>query len=83
MYGIDYYVYCLITKFHYLTGFFESRRACCGTGRLETSMLCNSRSVGTCTNATGYVFWDGFHPSEAANEVLAGNLLQQGFDLIS
>ncbi|KAI5319196.1 hypothetical protein L3X38_038904 [Prunus dulcis] len=64
-------------------GFFESRRACCGTGRLETSMLCNSRSVGTCTNATGYVFWDGFHPSEAANEVLAGKILQQGFDLIS
>ncbi|PQQ09070.1 hypothetical protein Pyn_00070 [Prunus yedoensis var. nudiflora] len=62
-------------------GFFETRRACCGTGRLETSMFCNSRSV-TCTNATGYVFWDGFHPSEAANEVLAGNLLQQGFDLI-
>ncbi|KAM2045008.1 hypothetical protein ACFX1T_009257 [Malus domestica] len=64
-------------------GFFESRRACCGTGILETSVLCNSRSVGTCTNATGYVFWDGFHPSEAANEVLAGDLLQQGFDLIS
>ncbi|KAF4403290.1 GDSL esterase/lipase At5g03820 [Cannabis sativa] len=64
-------------------GFFESRRACCGTGTLETSLLCNSRSIGTCSNATGYVFWDGFHPSEAANEVLAGDLLQQGFDLIS
>ncbi|XP_062117455.1 GDSL esterase/lipase At5g03820-like [Humulus lupulus] len=64
-------------------GFFESRRACCGTGTLETSLLCNSRSVGTCSNATGYVFWDGFHPSETANEILAGDLLQQGFDLIS
>ncbi|KAJ6922783.1 hypothetical protein NC652_016439 [Populus alba x Populus x berolinensis] len=64
-------------------GFFESRRACCGTGTIETSLLCNDRSVGTCSNATGYVFWDGFHPSEAANQVLAGDLLQQGFDLIS
>ncbi|XP_062005738.1 GDSL esterase/lipase At5g03810-like [Rosa rugosa] len=64
-------------------GFFESRRACCGTGTFETSVLCNSRSVGTCNNATGYVFWDGFHPSEAANEVLAGDLLAQGIDLIS
>ncbi|KAL9362127.1 hypothetical protein Peur_044912 [Populus x canadensis] len=64
-------------------GFFESRRACCGTGTLETSVLCNDRSVGTCSNATEYVFWDGFHPSEAANQVLAGDLLQQGFDLIS
>ncbi|XP_062003093.1 GDSL esterase/lipase At5g03810-like [Rosa rugosa] len=64
-------------------GFMESRRACCGTGTLETSVLCNSGSIGTCSNVTGYVFWDGFHPSQAANEVLAGDLLQQGFDLIS
>ncbi|XP_022767210.1 GDSL esterase/lipase At5g03810-like isoform X2 [Durio zibethinus] len=64
-------------------GFFESRKACCGTGTLETSLLCNARSVGTCSDATSYVFWDGFHPSEAANQVLAGDLLAQGFSLIS
>ncbi|XVF55604.1 hypothetical protein PTKIN_Ptkin06aG0049300 [Pterospermum kingtungense] len=65
------------------SGFFESRRACCGTGTLETSLLCNAGSLGTCSNATSYVFWDGFHPSEAANQVLAGNLLAQGISLIS
>ncbi|KAL1549367.1 GDSL esterase/lipase-like protein [Salvia divinorum] len=64
-------------------GLFEARRACCGTGTVETSILCNSISLGTCSNATGYVFWDGFHPSQAANEILAQALLQQGFDLIS
>ncbi|TYH32303.1 hypothetical protein ES288_A01G242100v1 [Gossypium darwinii] len=64
-------------------GFFESRRACCGTGTLETSLLCNFRALGTCSNATSYVFWDGFHPSEAANQVLAGDLLAQGVPLIS
>ncbi|KAK3445494.1 hypothetical protein EUGRSUZ_A01587, partial [Eucalyptus grandis] len=64
-------------------GFFESTKACCGTGTVETSLLCNARSIGTCTNATGYVFWDGFHPSEAANMALAGALLSQGFSLIS
>ncbi|XP_073286724.1 GDSL esterase/lipase At5g03810-like isoform X2 [Primulina huaijiensis] len=63
-------------------GFFESRKACCGTGVLETSFLCNVRSVGTCSNATEYVFWDGFHPTQAANEKLAQSLLEQGFDLI-
>ncbi|KAJ7976025.1 GDSL esterase/lipase [Quillaja saponaria] len=47
-------------------GFLEPRKGCCGTGTLETSMLCNAISVGTCSNATEYVFWDGFHPSEAA-----------------
>ncbi|KAK9168472.1 hypothetical protein Syun_000612 [Stephania yunnanensis] len=64
-------------------GFAEARKACCGTGTLETSVLCNERSVGTCANATGYVFWDGFHPSEAANKVLADVLLVQGISLIS
>ncbi|XP_022143974.1 GDSL esterase/lipase At5g03810-like [Momordica charantia] len=63
-------------------GFFESRRACCGTGTVETSLLCNSGSIGTCSNATGYVFWDGFHPTESANQVLAGDLISQGFALI-
>ncbi|KAI4349057.1 hypothetical protein L6164_009702 [Bauhinia variegata] len=64
-------------------GFFEARRACCGTGTLETSLLCNARSAGTCSNATQYVFWDGFHPTEAANEALANDLLVQGISLIT
>ncbi|XP_052146554.1 GDSL esterase/lipase At5g03820 [Oryza glaberrima] len=64
-------------------GFFESRRACCGTGTIETSVLCNQGAVGTCANATGYVFWDGFHPTDAANKVLADALLLQGLQLIS
>ncbi|THU45022.1 hypothetical protein C4D60_Mb02t13490 [Musa balbisiana] len=63
-------------------GFFEARRACCGTGTIETSLLCNAASPGTCGNATGYVFWDSFHPSEAANSVLADALIIQGIDLI-
>ncbi|XAR64605.1 Triacylglycerol lipase [Bertholletia excelsa] len=49
--------------------FFESRKACCGTGTIETSMLCNARIVVTCSNATQDVFGDGFHPSEAANQI--------------
>ncbi|WZY75371.1 hypothetical protein YC2023_021755 [Brassica napus] len=64
-------------------GFAEARRACCGTGLLETSILCNPKSVGTCTNATEYVFWDGFHPTEAANKILSDNLLLSGISLIS
>ncbi|CAN0879974.1 GDSL esterase/lipase At5g03810 [Linum grandiflorum] len=64
-------------------GFVEARKACCGTGVLETAFLCNAMSPGTCSNATEYVFWDGFHPSEAANGVLAQAVLSQGFDLIS
>ncbi|KAK1392685.1 GDSL esterase/lipase [Heracleum sosnowskyi] len=64
-------------------GFLESRRACCGTGTIETSLLCNSMSIGTCTNASQYVFWDSFHPTELANQYLAQSMLVKGFDLIS
>ncbi|KAJ3670137.1 hypothetical protein LUZ60_010461 [Juncus effusus] len=64
-------------------GFFETRRACCGTGTIETSLLCNAGAPGTCSNATGYVFWDSFHPTEAANKVLSDSLLVQGIELIS
>ncbi|KAJ8749983.1 hypothetical protein K2173_013898 [Erythroxylum novogranatense] len=63
-------------------GFAEARKACCGTGLLETSILCNADSVGTCKNATEYVFWDGFHPSEAANKLIADDLLTAGLSLI-
>ncbi|CAM8964494.1 unnamed protein product [Rhodiola kirilowii] len=64
-------------------GFTEARRACCGSGLLETSVLCNAKSIGTCSNASQYVFWDGFHPTEAANKVLADSLLLAGISLIS
>ncbi|GAB2269324.1 hypothetical protein Dimus_004244 [Dionaea muscipula] len=66
------------------SGFAESRKGCCGTGLVETTIfLCNGFSIGTCSNATEYVFWDAVHPSEAANELLANSLLLQGIDLIS
>ncbi|KAI4334299.1 hypothetical protein L6164_019009 [Bauhinia variegata] len=74
--------YELVTK-PSANGFFEARKACCGTGLLETSILCNHKSIGTCANASEYVFWDGFHPSEAANKVLADKLLTAGISLIS
>ncbi|KAK9690035.1 hypothetical protein RND81_09G100000 [Saponaria officinalis] len=64
-------------------GFLETRKACCGTGLLETSYLCNSRSLGTCTNASQYVFWDGFHPTEATNTLLADDLIAASISLIS
>ncbi|KAM1113742.1 hypothetical protein ACFX1Q_046434 [Malus domestica] len=64
-------------------GFTEARRGCCGTGIVETtSLLCNPKSIGTCSNATQYVFWDSVHPSQAANQVLADALITQGISLI-
>ncbi|XP_038992560.1 GDSL esterase/lipase At5g22810-like [Hibiscus syriacus] len=64
-------------------GFSEVRRGCCGTGLLETSILCNQHSIGTCANASEYVFWDAFHPSETTNQLLATQLQSQGSSLLS
>ncbi|KAJ1420246.1 SGNH hydrolase superfamily [Sesbania bispinosa] len=65
-------------------GFVEASRGCCGTGTVETtSLLCNPKSLGTCSNATQYVFWDSVHPSQAANQVLADALIVQGIALIT
>ncbi|CAO2814615.1 unnamed protein product [Amaranthus hypochondriacus] len=64
-------------------GFVEARKACCGTGLVETSYLCNSKSPGTCKNASEYVFWDGFHPSEATNRILSDDLTAAAISLIS
>ncbi|TYH60159.1 hypothetical protein E1A91_D08G266000v1 [Gossypium mustelinum] len=74
-------LYTLITE-PAENGFAEVRRACCGTGLLETSILCNQHSIGTCSNASQYVFWDGFHPTEAANQILADKLFKSGSSLI-
>ncbi|KAL0354605.1 UNVERIFIED_CONTAM: GDSL esterase/lipase APG [Sesamum radiatum] len=64
-------------------GFTEATRGCCGTGTVETtSLLCNPKSYGTCTNASQYVFWDSVHPSQAANQILADSLIIQGISLI-
>ncbi|MED6215704.1 hypothetical protein PIB30_000710 [Stylosanthes scabra] len=63
-------------------GFSESRRACCGTGVYEASIICNLNSVETCSNASKYVFWDATHPSQDASKIIAINLFEQGKSLI-
>lgn len=65
-------------------GFKEATKGCCGTGTVETtSLLCNPKSIGTCSNASEYVFWDSVHPSQAANQLLADSLIIQGIGLIA
>ncbi|EFJ34368.1 hypothetical protein SELMODRAFT_438768 [Selaginella moellendorffii] len=59
-------------------GFQQTLTGCCGTGRLEVSILCNMHSPGTCTDASKYVFWDSFHPTDAMNKLIANAALSQG-----
>lgn len=62
-------------------GFLETRKACCGTGLIETAILCNAKSPGTSTDASVYVFWDSLHPTEAANKLLFDKLLMEGIQM--
>eukprot|EP00253_Pinus_taeda_P004091 PITA_04091 len=57
-------------------GFEEVRRGCCGTGLLETSILCNPISP-LCSDPSTYVFWDSFHPTEKAYNILAQDIFSQ------
>ncbi|GER41612.1 GDSL esterase/lipase [Striga asiatica] len=43
--------------------FEEVSKGCCGTGMLEASYMCNSKSV-VCEDVNEYVFWDAIHPTE-------------------
>ncbi|KAE9620593.1 hypothetical protein Lal_00019284 [Lupinus albus] len=46
-------LYDLVTKYSE-NGFFEARKACCGSGLLELAILCNKTVIGTCVNASQY-----------------------------
>ncbi|CAN0861344.1 GDSL esterase/lipase EXL3 [Linum grandiflorum] len=54
-------------------GIEEVTRGCCGTGHIETGILCVI--PGTCPDASKYLFWDSFHPTEDASRILTYHLL--------
>ncbi|GKV45089.1 hypothetical protein SLEP1_g52212 [Rubroshorea leprosula] len=59
-------------------GFEEVNKGCCGTGNIEAGILCNHLSdEQSCTDASKFVFWDSYHPSEKAYEILTTMILNQ------
>ncbi|KAK1555598.1 hypothetical protein Q3G72_028754 [Acer saccharum] len=58
-------------------GFGNVDRGCCGTGIIETSALCNPLSFNTCTNASSYLFWDSYHPTEQTYKILVSNIMKK------
>lgn len=70
-------IYNIHKLIHCLSGFKVSNTSCCN---VDTSLggLCLPNSK-MCTNRNDYVFWDAFHPSDAANAVLADKLFSRLF----
>ncbi|GFP79117.1 GDSL esterase/lipase at5g55050 [Phtheirospermum japonicum] len=50
-------------------GFNETISACCGLGRLRAKLPCTPLSL-ICPNRRANLFWDAFHPTEAAARML-------------
>ncbi|KAK7280769.1 hypothetical protein RJT34_25836 [Clitoria ternatea] len=51
-------------------------RGCCGSGKLEVAVLCNPLDA-TCPNASKYVFWDSYHPTEGVYRILINQVLEK------
>ncbi|KAL9679162.1 hypothetical protein QQ045_017018 [Rhodiola kirilowii] len=64
-------------------GFKSASRACCGNGgQFQGIIPCGPTST-LCEDRSKYVFWDPYHPSEAANIIIAKQLLDGDTDIIS
>ncbi|CAN4102693.1 unnamed protein product [Withania somnifera] len=50
-------------------GFSEVKAACCGLGRLRAKVPCTPVAI-FCSNRSSYVFWDRYHPTEAADRLI-------------
>lgn len=67
----------IITKFasSYVSGFNETKAACCGLGYLNAKAPCLPVSS-YCSNRRDHVFWDFYHPTEATHRILVEHLFQ-------
>ncbi|XP_022892527.1 GDSL esterase/lipase At4g26790-like [Olea europaea var. sylvestris] len=70
-----YNMFVQIIKKPSLFGFDVAAVACCSTGMFEMGYLCDQMNPFTCSDASKYVFWDSFHPTEKTNKILSEYLL--------
>jgi len=52
-------------------------KACCGTGLVEMSCLCEIDSLLTCSDADKYIFWDSFHSTEKTSHIAADYIVDK------
>lgn len=64
-------------------GFKNPNSACCHlVGRFGGLIACGGYSI-VCEDRSKYIFWDTFHPSDAANVIIAKRLLNGDVNDIS
>ncbi|XP_027125567.1 GDSL esterase/lipase At1g74460 [Coffea arabica] len=57
-------------------GFSNADSPCCSFGKIRPALTCIPVSS-LCKDRSKYVFWDEYHPSDAANELIANELLKK------
>ncbi|EXB44697.1 GDSL esterase/lipase [Morus notabilis] len=57
-------------------GFENSDKPCCSFGRIRPALTCVPAST-LCKDRSKYVFWDEYHPSDAANEIIANEIIKK------
>jgi hypothetical protein len=62
-----------VTVISLFLGFADVKDACCGLGMLNAQFLCTPIS-GVCSNRQDHIFWDQFHPTEAASRTIVDKL---------
>jgi len=61
-------------------GFEVPDKGCCGTGKLEASILCNPLTLKLCSNRSNYIFWDSFHPTERAYNIITSDVFDKNIN---
>ncbi|KAG4185609.1 hypothetical protein ERO13_A09G242600v2 [Gossypium hirsutum] len=57
-------------------GFDNADSPCCSFGRIRPALTCLPAST-LCSDRSKYVFWDEYHPSDSANQLIANELIKK------
>ncbi|XP_072952651.1 GDSL esterase/lipase At1g74460 [Typha angustifolia] len=57
-------------------GFNNSHGPCCSLGRIRPTLTCTPIST-LCEDRSQYIFWDEYHPTDRANELIAIEILRK------
>ena len=57
-------------------GFTNSDSPCCSFGQIRPALTCIPAST-LCKDRSKYVFWDEYHPSDRANQMIANELIKK------
>ncbi|XP_019420772.1 PREDICTED: uncharacterized protein LOC109330963 [Lupinus angustifolius] len=60
-----------------LFGFENGNGSCCGIANVELGPLCNSFVLKMCEDASKYVFWDSYHPTDRAYNLLTSDAIKK------